>query len=272
MFRSLKDSSKVVLFTVIVILLAVLFSYIPGISVFVYMLTPTIAVLIMMLLVTRDGYTKTGWKLLGLHKLGRKAWLFAIFVPIIPFALSFAVVWLTGISSVEGKADFEGISWAVFPLAIVFIYVKAVLTQSMGEELGWRGYLLPLMLRSMGKKKAYMLNGLIHGVWHFPLMINTDSYHADDKLWLILPLTVLSTVALAPVIGEIRMRTGSVWTSSMIHTTHNLVWLVLGYFVVDNHEAAKYLSGDMSIIVVLFYLGLSLYMWKRNRSEKLLLQ
>jgi len=266
MFQSLKDSSKVIIFTALVLLLAITFSLIPGMNSFIYMMTPTLAVLIMMLLVTRDGYKKEGWKMLGLHKLGLKAWLFAFIVPCIPLIISFVLVWLTGLASIVPQKDFQGISWAMFLPVILFVYVKGVLTQSMGEELGWRGYLLPLMVNSMGRKKAMLLNGLIHGVWHFPIIINTDVYHADSKLWIILPFTVLSTVFLAPVIGEIRLRTGSVWTSSMIHTTHNLMWLVLSYFIVNNSEAAKYIFGDMSIAVILFYMGLTFYIWRKKST------
>lgn len=265
MFSSMKDSTKAIVFTVLVLLLALSFSYIPGIDGFLYMMTPAIATLIMMLVVTRDGYSKSGWKMLGLHKLGFRGWAFALIVPIIPLAVSFGIVWTTGLSSlVIGESFQEGISWTAFPLVLLFLYVKAVLTQSMGEELGWRGYLLPVMMNSMSRKKAMLLNGVIHGVWHFPLIINTNAYHADQNLWLLLPLTVLSTMFLAPVIGELRLRTGSVWTSSLLHTTHNLVWMVLGYMTVNHAEASKYISGDMSIVVVLFYMALTMVIWRRR--------
>lgn len=266
-FSSLKDSTKSIVFIVLVLLLAVGFSFIPHVNTFAYMMTPTIAVLIMMLIVTRDGYRKSGWKKLGLHKLGFKSWGFALIVPIIPLAVGFVVAYAANLSSFEPGSDFEGFSWTVFPLLIVFLYIKSVLTQSMGEELGWRGYLLPTMLGCMGRKKAMLLHGAVHGVWHFPLILNTEAYHSDENLWLLLPMTVLSTIFLGPVIGEIRMRTGSVWTSSMIHTTHNLVWLIFAAVTVEHQEAAKYISGDMSLFVILFYAGLTFYMWRRGRTS-----
>jgi uncharacterized protein len=262
----MKDSTKAVLFTAIVLLLAVGFCFIPGIGGFGYMMTPTIAVLLMMLVVTRDGYRKSGWSRLGLHKLGMRSWLYVLIVPVIPLAIGYAIVWAAGLSELSPGQDFEGFSWATFPLLFAFLYVKAVLTQSMGEELGWRGYLLPVMLSSMSKRAAMLLNGVIHGVWHFPLIILTGAYHDGEKLWLILPLTVLSTMFLAPVMGEIRLRSGSVWTSSMMHTTHNLVWLILAVITVDQSEASKYIAGDMSIVVVLFYLGLTLYIWRAKKN------
>jgi len=266
MFPALKDSTKTIVFTVLVLLLATGFSYIPGMFGFVYMMTPTISVLLMMLVVTRDGYTKAGWRRLGLHKLGRKQWPFVLLVPIVPLALGFGVVLLLGLADLQIGETFQGFSWASVPLILIVLYVRTVLMESLGEELGWRGYLLPVMLGCMGKKKALLLNGFIHGVWHFPIILNTDAYHADQSLWLLLPLTVLTTTCLAPVIGEIRIRSDSVWTSSMMHTTHNLVWVVMGALIVNRSEAAKYIAGDLSLVVVLFYLALTLFLWYGGRS------
>jgi len=45
-----------------------------GIANYLYMFTPAIAALIMLLIVTRDGYSKGSWKVLGLHRLGIRAW------------------------------------------------------------------------------------------------------------------------------------------------------------------------------------------------------
>ena len=42
------------------------------------MFTPAIAALIVMLIVTRDGYPKGGWKTLGLHRLNIGAWWIAV--------------------------------------------------------------------------------------------------------------------------------------------------------------------------------------------------
>ena len=46
----------------------------PGYVMFtIWSFTPTVAALIMLLVVTREGYSKEGWKSLGLHRLGLNA-------------------------------------------------------------------------------------------------------------------------------------------------------------------------------------------------------
>jgi hypothetical protein len=77
MFTKLTDTSKAAIFSVLVLCLSV------GAALLIRMLdlsgfvlpavwssTPTMAALIMLLVVTRDGYSKEGWKSLGLHRLG----------------------------------------------------------------------------------------------------------------------------------------------------------------------------------------------------------
>jgi len=99
----LTDTSKATVFTVIVLLLAVamaasirLFSITSGsLSTALYMVTPALTALIMMLVVTRDGFSKEGWKTLGLHRLGIKAWWIAIVAPALVGVVATAIVWAT---------------------------------------------------------------------------------------------------------------------------------------------------------------------------------
>jgi len=73
---------------------------------------------------------------------------------------------------------------------------------------------------------------------------------------------------LCPVIDENRMRTGSVSTSSMMHTTHNLVWLILAAMTFEHNEAANYISGDMNLFGILFYVALNFIIWGKMKSRR----
>ena len=82
MFTKLSDTSKAAIFTAIVVVLAVgaallirVQDDVPGPGLWaVWMFTPTMTTLIMLLVVTREGYSKEGWKSLGLHRLGLNVW------------------------------------------------------------------------------------------------------------------------------------------------------------------------------------------------------
>jgi hypothetical protein len=95
MFTRLGDTSKATIFAVLVLLLALAAALLIRVLdimggfgvVMLYMSTPALTVLVMLVVVTRDGYTREGWKVLGLHRLGLKAWWIAFLAPLVDASL-----------------------------------------------------------------------------------------------------------------------------------------------------------------------------------------
>lgn len=143
MLNKLMDRTKASLFYGIALLLAVAVALMPGTTTFVYMFTPLAAVAIMLFVVTRDGYTKAGLKSLGLHRLGLRAWPAALLVPLLVMGLAYGVVWGAGLATFGTPEFLEGISPILIPLIVIMNIVMASFTRSLGEDLGWRGYLVP---------------------------------------------------------------------------------------------------------------------------------
>ena len=107
MFTKLTDTNKVAIFTVLVLCMAVgaallirflnitsdpvLFS--------IWSCTPTVATLIMLLVITRDGYSREGWKSLGLHRLDLDVWWIAFGATLLITVAASAIVWATPLAS-----------------------------------------------------------------------------------------------------------------------------------------------------------------------------
>lgn len=93
----------------------------------------------------------------------------------LPFPL--AVLLLTLLLGYEPLIDAPGgqPAWAfyatIFPAAILNGIVAAVMGAGpIGEEGGWRGYLLPRLLESGGESRASLIIGVIWALWHLPPM------------------------------------------------------------------------------------------------------
>lgn len=56
----------------------------------------------------------------------------------------------------------------ILPLYGALLATRFFLGGGLGEELGWRGFLLPALLPSFGPFQASLLIGFAHGMWHFP--------------------------------------------------------------------------------------------------------
>ncbi|MCG7409931.1 CPBP family intramembrane metalloprotease [Paenibacillus sp. ACRRX] len=253
MFTQITDQMKAIIFTIVVLLLAVVFALLPNVNSLVYMLTPTLAALIMMFVFTRDGFSRAGWAALGLHRWGFRGYMPAFFIPLIIAFISFTLAWSCGLIKIQLPEQYGGAPWAVFPILILLTFVINVLTTSLGEELGWRGYWLPILVRVLGERRAYAANGIIHGLWHAPILLMTPIYHAEQQPLLAMLLLIVNCIALAPLIGSLRLRTNSIWPASILHTTHNLTWNVLMSMTIPQSALSSYISAENGLITVACY-------------------
>lgn len=232
-----------------------------GILEVVYVFTPLFAVLIVMLVVTREGYSKEGWKVLGLHRLGLSRWGIAVLVPLLVIGFAYGVVWSTGLAEVARPAGFFGSVLA--PLWILLAIVGLTLTQSLAEEVGWSGYLLP-RLRSLGLRRAMFLRGLGQGVWHLPLLLLTASYHPGGNRVIVVALFLATMTAAGFLYGYLRFSTDSVWPGTIAHSAHNVFWLVAtAWTAASSPLAGEYLAGESGVLVVAGYLAAAVYLLRR---------
>jgi hypothetical protein len=66
--------------------------------------------------------------------------------------------------------------------------------------IGWRGYFLRHLL-TLGRRRALLLSGLLHGLWHMPLLLLTPFYHGLGNRWIVVPLFLLTLTAAGVVYG-----------------------------------------------------------------------
>jgi membrane protease YdiL (CAAX protease family) len=253
MLTHLSMTTKATIFYTLTLALAFVVTFLPGASTDLYMLTPATAVLLMLLIVTRDGYHRRGWAILGLHRAGWRTWGLAVFVPLLVMGAAYATVWGMGWGTFIVPDQLFGFAvplWLVPALALFLIATNS-LTVSLGEELGWRGYLLP-NLASLGVWRAAMISGFLWGVWHLPFMLLTDQYHADQNMWITVPLFLVATTTAGLFLAYLRLRTDSVWPASIAHSAHNTFW-ALGAAFTAGSPLSEYLAGDAGILLSVGY-------------------
>jgi uncharacterized protein len=257
MFTKLTDTSKGAIFSVLVLLLAVgaaLLIKMFGLSGFamagVWSITPVVAALVMLLVVTRDGYSREGWKSLGLHRLGLSVWWIAFGVSLLISVVAAAILWTTPLASFVVPEG--GILLGVLNAAITLLLKVCVvaLPFMLSEEIGMRGYLQPHLM-SLGRRRALLLVGLVWATWHMPLIFLTPLLPVGNKL-ISLPLFYGAVVAGSFFYGYLRIYTGSVWPSTIAHGVHNHAWGTLGVFTATSYPVIvnKYLGGDYGILIV----------------------
>ena len=260
MFTKLTDTNKAAIFSVLVLCLAVgdalllrvldlsqnTLTATLGLGA-LWMCTPTVATLIMLLVVTREGYSKEGRKSLGLHRLGLSVWWIAFGVALLVTVVASAIVWATPLASFVLPEGGFGAEFIKFLIQVVLFTLTLVLF----EEIGMRGYLLPKLL-SLGRTRALALSGLVWATWHMPIYYFIAKLFPVGNVLLFLPLFYGSIVAASFVFGYLRLYTGSIWPGSIAHSVHNAAWGTLGAFTATSYPVIVnlYLVGDYGLLIV----------------------
>src|SRR5215216_2917604 len=257
MFTKLTDTTKGAIFSVLVLCLAVgaallirFLNITSDVVMFtIWSITPTVAALIMLLVVTGDGYSKEGWKSLGLHRLGLNVWWIAFGLTLLITVAASAVVWATPLASFVVPEG--GIINAILSFFIFFGMV--VLFFGLAEEIGMRGYLQPRLM-SLGRTQALFLVGLVFATWHMPLtfLAPAQANFPTGNLLLFFPLFYGTFVAASFFFGYMRIYTGSIWPASIAHAVHNAAWGTLGAFTlitVSPVLVEVYLVGDFGLLI-----------------------
>jgi uncharacterized protein len=147
-----------------------------------------------------------------------------------------------------GAAEFIQ-AGALTPIELV-LFVLVV-----GEELGWRGYALPLLLEKRSALTASLILGVLWGLWHLPtfLVPGTPQYG--------LPLVafVLLTVEYSILMTWVFLHThGSVLIATLFHGAINLSQ---GFFLGGMEGASRYwllsIVYGVAALITAVWLGLN---------------
>lgn len=88
-----------------------------------------------------------------------------------------------------------------------------------GEEMGWRGYLLPRLL-PLGRDRALAVSGIIWGLWHAPLVLLLGFHYPEHRAEGALLFTAV-VMLLGIYIGYLRLVSGSTFLAAFAHGMFN---------------------------------------------------
>jgi uncharacterized protein len=114
-------------------------------------------------------------------------------------------------------------TWASITLYFIFTATFTVIRDFatvIGEEIGWRGFLVPELAKKHGFPVTAMITGFIWAIWHYPVILFAD-YHGASPAWFYVPLLTVMLPFLTFVWAWLRLKSKSIGPASffMHHTT-----------------------------------------------------
>ncbi|HTP03270.1 MAG TPA: CPBP family intramembrane glutamic endopeptidase [Anaerolineales bacterium] len=185
-------------------------------------------------------FTREGWKNMGLRPHFRKGWLFWLIGWVTPGLLTIfggAVFFLLypryfdanlealrqGLARTPSLSSIPAWLFVVIEaVGVILISPIANFLATLGEELGWRAYLLPKFM-PLGWRKATLLLGAIWGLWHWPVIFMGYEYGSTypGHPWIGPLLFVWIAFCFGIFLSWITLRGGSVWPAVIGHAAIN---------------------------------------------------
>ncbi|HSL29746.1 MAG TPA: CPBP family intramembrane glutamic endopeptidase [Anaerolineales bacterium] len=227
------------------------------------MLTPFLATVIMLVVVTREGYARDGRATLGLGRSGVRSWGLALLLPLPVLLASYGLGWWSGIAALVPPAEED---WLPKLLIRLPVRLPMAVLLALGEEIGFRGYLFPHLLE-LGPKRAAILSGFLHGTWHLPLILLTPFYLTEGNPLITIPIFLLLFTAAGAIYGWLRLGTNSIWPPSILHGAFNAFLDIFTRLTLFTSPLAVYFVGESGVLTFLATAAVAFWFLRRRSMD-----
>ena len=199
-------------------------------------------------------------------------------IPLLYAFIAYIIIWSIGWGGFYNKEFVTQVStsfgWTQLPsgLVILFYFIISGIfgmalngATAMGEEIGWRGFLVPELSKSFNYTKTSFIVGCTWAVWHFPILIFAD-YNSGTPYWYGLTCFTVMIISISFVFTWFRLKSNSLWTGVILHASHNLFIQSLFTPLTKDTGNTKYFIDEFGIVLPIVCLCFAIYFW-RKRSQ-----
>src|ERR1700730_14016474 len=242
-----------------------------GLYVFGIMWCPALAAMATLKLNGRS-MQDLGWKWPE-TKYAAQSW----YIPLLYALITYVIVWSSGLGGFPNHEFMDHlvpmVGVHVSPLLSTIIYVLVAgsfgviksTASALGEEIGWRGFLVPQLFKSFGFTATAFISGVIWACWHFPLLIWGD-YNSGTPTWYGLSCFSVLVIFISFVSAWMRLKSGSLWTGAILHASHNLYIQAIFTPLTRNTGKTAWYIDEFGAVLPIVTLLFGIYFWRRRNE------
>ena len=208
---------------------------------------------------------------------GKSKYLYlAYFIPLLYALISYLIIWSAGWGGFYNKEFVndaaQSLGWTKLSPGIfilLFFIVNGVMqlfggmATALGEEIGWRGFLVPQLSNITGYTYTSLISGMIWAVWHFPLLI-FGNYNNGAPVWYGLICFTMLVVSMTFIYTWFRFKSNSLWPCVMLHASHNLFIQTFFTPITLTNSQSKYYIDEFGAVLAAVALCFAIYFWSRR--------
>lgn len=233
-----------------------------GLAVMLVMWAPGVAGMLTQLITTRS-LRGMGWRPQTLGLLG-----LALILPLIYAGPVYGLTWLSGLGSFNPQgwtSQLPGFSVGSALALLLTAGLLQSLISGTGEEIGWRGLLVPALAKVYPFQKVALYSSLIWLLYHVPLILAADYHGEGTPRWYSLLCFAAMVMAMGTVMAWLRTVSGSLWPPAVLHASHNLLVQAIFDGGTKPGEWSGYITGEFGAGLVLT-IGVVAWVMVKHRS------
>lgn len=221
------------------------------------LVAPTLAALITRLIFQRDlrGFA---WRPPSLG-----AAISAYALPIVVSGSMFIATWVGFGYYTTDNTDTDVLQGLIVAATVGFLAAAAF---GFGEELGWRGFLVPQLAKITSFTNVALISGSIWALWHWPLIIFAAEVTDFDRapVWFTLPAFSITIVAAGAVMAWFTLKTRSIWPAVIMHGSQNAI--TQGFFVeyTTQDGNSAYLVSEVGGLIAVAWVTAAFFFWRKR--------
>jgi membrane protease YdiL (CAAX protease family) len=200
--------------------------------------------------------------------------------PILYVTIAYVLIWLFGFGNLLNTENItqwsnelglaESNQTLVLIVMIFLLLTVGViknLGSTLGEEIGWRGFLIFELRKVMSFKALAIVSGIIWALWHFPI-INL-MYGGGDNLLLHLSAFTIMIIGISVILAYYTFKSNSLWPAAVYHSVHNIyIQKICTPLTISNDNTTFWIDeyGFMIPIVTTIF---AVYFWRKAEKENL---
>ncbi|MCY6372737.1 CPBP family intramembrane glutamic endopeptidase [Clostridium ganghwense] len=190
---------------------------------------------------------------------------FSYLIPLLSSLMVYTLVWITGMGgiSIDNFTTRQGSG--IFIQFIFFATVGLILSSisALGEEIGWRGFLVPELAKKYSYTKTSLITSAIWAIYHYPLIIFSN-YNNGTSVWFSMIFFTISVTAVSFIAVWLRLKSGSLWTGVILHASHNLFIQLFFDVITIDYGKTKYITTEFGAGLALIYTIIGIYCWRNS--------
>jgi uncharacterized protein len=234
-----------------------------GITPLIAIAFPVIAVALTVAFTVPRGQRRAVWAGVGFNPRRGRGLLIAVLGPAVIVAVSFGVAAAFGVAQFSGLPP--GFGRGVLNVALTTIIFAVVF---LGEEIGWRGYLLFRVAELTSGRRAALVTGAFHAIYHLPLLLIATTYQSAGNRWIVVPM-VMVTLTLAGVwYGWLRLWSGSIWPVTLAHSAfNNLMETAASLAIATSPATMAYVTTETGVVTMIILVLVAGYLLTRRAAD-----